>query len=89
MTIKPLNNCVLVKLVTHQTTESGLEMPVKEEDKSLRVGEVVELSEELENKTKLVLGDKVVFGEYAYDMLVFQGNSYAFLEYSDIIGKIN
>lgn len=84
--IKPLNNCILVELSSHQVSANGLELPVKEEDKLLRTGKVLEVPKEDFNG--IFVGDNVVFGEYAFNTLLFEGKYHVFVDYQDIIGKI-
>lgn len=82
--MKPINNCYIVELTKHNKSQSGLELPVKEEDKHLRTGKVLEIPDGSEIK----VGDTVVFGEYAYDELVFEGNLLCFVKYEDIIAIV-
>lgn len=89
MEIKPLNECITVELITYKKTDSGLELPAKEEDKSLRVGKVLALptfGSELYNEIKI--GDIVVFGEYAFDSLMYEGQVFNFVKFEDILGVI-
>lgn len=86
--MKPINKCLMVELQSHQTSSSGLELSVKEEDKKLRAGKILALPSNLEGFEELSVGDIIVFGEYSYDTLLFEGNSYVFLDINDVIAKI-
>lgn len=88
MQMQPINNCLMVELETHQKSSSGLELPIKEEDKSLRAGRVVAIPQGSDNIEGIKVGDKVVFGEYAYDTLLFEGQYYIFIDFKDLIAKI-
>ena len=81
--IQPKNNHLIVELVSYNSTKSGLELVSKEEDKGLRVGKVVSSSVDDLKKDNLI-----VFGRYAYETLLFEGQEFAFLNYEDVIGLI-
>lgn len=86
--IKPVNNCLMVELSSHQKSSSGLEIPVKEEDKGLRAGKVVQIPGEDISFNGIIIGDTVIFGEYAYDKLLFEGQYFIFIDFQDVIGII-
>lgn len=88
MQIKPVNNCLMVELSSHQKSSSGLELPVKEEDKSLRAGKVMAIPGEEISFNGVTIGDTVIFGEYAFDKLQLDGQYFVFVDFQDIIGII-
>lgn len=81
--IQPKNNHLIVELVSYSATKSGLELVSKDDDKGLRVGKVVSSSVD-----DLKQDDLIVFGRYAYETLLFEGEEFAFLNYEDVIGQI-
>lgn len=80
--MKPRNNNLIIELIGHQQTASGLEMSTREDDKDLRSGKVLRVPEGVED---IKVNDIVVFGEYSYVKIYFKGQQYCFVNIEDIV----
>jgi chaperonin GroES len=89
MRIKPLGERVLLKpLKGEEKTKAGIYIPesAKEEKKEGIVEAVGTLKDG--GEIPLKKGDHVLYGGYSSDEVTIDGQDYVFVEYKDILGKI-
>ncbi len=84
--IKPLQDKILLKKVEskaskEEVVKGGIIMP--SEEKPIKYGEVVDISEELPN-TKLKVGDKVLYSEYGGKDIKVDDDEFLLISYKDI-----
>ena len=86
--LKPLNQVLLVKLMSFQKSKVDITTTEEDSERSLILGEVVEVSIESDghpSSNKFKKGDIVVFGKYAYETFKFEGEDHYFVREDDII----
>lgn len=94
MTIKPLADRVVIKMVeSEETTKSGIVLPgtAKEKPQYAQVvavgpGGVVDGKEV---KMEVAVGDKVIVSKYSGTEVKLDGEEYTILRQSDILAKID
>lgn len=93
MTIKPLGDRVVIKMVeTEETTKSGIVLPGTAKEKP-QVAEVVAVGpggviDGKEVKMELKVGDRVITSKYAGTEVKFDGEEYTILKQSDVLAVI-
>ena len=94
MTVKPLQDRVLIKRVQEETkTAGGIIIPDNHKEKPAQ-GEVVAVGSgyRLQDGTikalELKKGDKVLFGKYSGTEIMMDGNEYLILKEEDILAII-
>ena len=94
MTIKPLADRVVIKMVeTEETTKSGIVLPGTAKEKP-QFAEVVAVGpggvvEGKEIKMEVAIGDRVIVSKYAGTEVKLDGVEYTILKQGDILAKIN
>ncbi|MBQ3226917.1 MAG: co-chaperone GroES [Clostridia bacterium] len=94
MTIKPLGDRVVIKMVeTEETTKSGIVLPGAAKEKP-QMAEVVAVGpggvvDGKEVKMELSVGDRVITSKYAGTEVKFDGVEYTILKQSDILAIID
>ncbi len=85
MSIRPLNDNILIrKIKAEHTTKSGIILPGSEKELP-QIGEVAEIGEGAKN---LVKGSRVVFPKYEGTELEYEGIDYIIIEESKILAVI-
>ncbi|MBQ4516811.1 MAG: co-chaperone GroES [Clostridia bacterium] len=93
MTIKPLGDRVVIKMVeTEETTKSGIVLPGTAKEKP-QVAEVVAVGpggviDGKEVKMELKVGDRVITSKYAGTEVKFDGEEMTILKQSDVLAVI-
>lgn len=93
MTIKPLGDRVVIKMVeTEETTKSGIVLPGTAKEKP-QVAEVVAVGpggviDGKEVKMELKVGDRVITSKYAGTEVKFDGEELTILKQSDVLAVI-
>ena len=93
MTLKPLSDRVVVKMVElEETTKSGIILPGTAKEKP-QVAEVVAVGPGATKDGKTVpmtvkVGDKVVVGKFAGSELKLDGEDYKFVKQDDILAVV-
>ena len=88
MTVKPMDDRVLVSLVEEETkTASGIIIPDTAKEKPT-TGEVVAVGTDEELKELIKVGDKVLFGKYGGEEISFDGKDYKIIQRSDILAIV-
>jgi chaperonin GroES len=89
MHIKPIGERVLLKhMKKEEKTKGGLYIPesAKEEKKE---GEVIAAGTFKDGKElPLKKGDRVIYGGYSSDEIEIDGDKFLFVEFKDILGKV-
>ena len=94
MTIKPLADRVVVKLVeVEETTSSGIILAAAAQEKP-QIAEVVAVGpggivEGKEVKMELAVGDRVLISKYAGTEVKLDGVEYTILRQADVLAKID
>lgn len=94
MTIKPLADRVVIKMVeAEETTKSGIILAGSAKEKP-QIAEVVAVGpggvvDGKEVKMELAVGDRVLMSKYAGTEVKLDGEEYTILRQSDILAKIN
>ena len=94
MTIKPLADRVVIKMVeTEETTKSGIVLPGSAKEKP-QFAEVVAVGpggvvDGKEIKMEVSVGDKVIVSKYAGTEVKLDGVEYTILKQGDILAKVN
>ncbi len=94
MTIKPLGDRVVIKMVeTEETTKSGIVLPGSAKEKP-QYAEVVAVGpggvvEGKEIKMEVKVGDKVILSKYAGTEVKLDGCEYTILRQNDILAKLD
>ena len=94
MTIKPLADRVVIKMVeTEETTKSGIVLPGTAKEKP-QFAEVVAVGpggvvEGKEIKMEVAIGDRVIVEKYRGTEVKLDGVEYTILKQGDILAKIN
>ena len=94
MTIKPLGDRVVIKMVeTEETTKSGIVLPGSAKEKP-QYAEVVAVGpggvvEGKEIKMEVKVGDKVILSKYAGTEVKLDGSEYTILRQNDILAKLD
>jgi chaperonin GroES len=89
MTIQPLGDRVLVKVLeSEETTASGIVLPDSAKEKKAE-GEVVAVGNgEKVAKLALNAGDKVLFGKYSGDEVEADGEEYKILKHDEVLAVV-
>lgn len=93
MTIKPLGDRVVIKMVeTEETTKSGIVLPGTAKEKP-QVAEVVAVGpggviDGKEVKMELKVGDRVITSKYAGTEVKFDGEEMTIVKQSDVLAVI-
>jgi len=93
MTIKPLADRVVVKMVeSEETTKSGIVLPGSAKEKP-QLAEIVAVGpggvvDGKEVKMEVAVGDKVIISKYAGTEVKLDGQEYTILRQSDILAKV-
>ena len=93
MTLKPLADRVVVKLVeAEETTKTGIVLPGAAKEKP-QVAEVIAVGpggvvDGKEVVMTVKVGDKVITSKYAGTEIKLDGNEYTILKQSDVLAKI-
>lgn len=93
MTLKPLADRVVVKMVeSEETTKSGIVLPGSAKEKP-QVAEVVAVGpgtivDGREIKMEVKVGDKVITSKYSGTEVKFDGQEYTILKQSDILAIV-
>lgn len=94
MTIKPLGERVVIKMVeTEETTKSGIVLPGSAKEKP-QVAEIVAVGpgtvteDGKEIKMEVKVGDKVLISKYAGTEIKLDGVEYTILKQSDILAIV-
>ena len=94
MTIKPLGDRVVIKMVeTEETTKSGIVLPSSAKEKP-QYAEVVAVGpggvvDGKEVKMEVKVGDKVILSKYAGTEVKLDGCEYTILRQNDILAKLD
>lgn len=94
MTIKPLGDRVVIKMVeTEETTKSGIVLPGSAKEKP-QYAEVVAVGpggvvDGKEIKMEVKVGDKVILSKYAGTEVKLDGCEYTILRQNDILAKLD
>ena len=94
MTIKPLGDRVVIKMVeTEETTKSGIVLPGSAKEKP-QYAEVVAVGpggvvDGKEVKMEVKVGDKVILSKYAGTEVKLDGSEYTILRQYDILAKLD
>jgi len=94
MTIKPLGDRVVVKMVeAEETTKSGIVLPGSAKEKP-QIAEVIAvgpggLVDGKEVKMEVKVGDKVIISKYAGTEVKIDDNEYTILRQSDILAIVD
>ncbi len=94
MTIKPLGDRVVIKMVeTEETTKSGIVLPGSAKEKP-QYAEVVAVGpggvvDGKEVKMEVKVGDKVILSKYAGTEVKLDGCEYTILRQNDILAKLD
>ena len=88
MKIKPIGDRVLIKIEKQkeEKTKSGIYLPKSSEEK--KQGIVEEVGTNMEGKTQLKKGDKVLYSGYSHEDIENENEKYVVVEFKDIIAKI-
>jgi chaperonin GroES len=93
MTIKPLGDRVVIKMVeTEETTKSGIVLPGTAKEKP-QVAEVIAVGpggviDGKEVKMELKVGDRVITSKYAGTEVKFDGEEMTIVKQSDVLAVI-
>jgi len=93
MTLKPLADRVVVKMVeSEETTKSGIVLPGSAKEKP-QIAEVVAVGpgtvvDGKEIKMEVKVGDKVITSKYSGTEVKFDGQEYTILKQSDILAIV-
>ncbi len=89
MTIKPLDDRVLVEVIEEQETKtaSGLYIPDTAKEKP-RIGKVVAVGTDEDLKEKVKEGDKIYFAKYGGEEVELNGKTLKIVQRSDILAII-
>ena len=93
MTLKPLHDRVVVKLVeAEETTKTGIVLPGAAKEKP-QIAEVIAVGpggivDGKEVVMELKVGDKVITSKYAGTEVKFDGVEYTILKQSDVLAKV-
>ncbi len=89
MKIVPLGKRVLLKpKVEEEKTKGGIYIPDSAKENSKK-GEVVAIGKfEDDKKPELKEGDIVLYGGYSSDEIEMDGETYLFIDYKDILAKV-
>ena len=93
MTIKPLADRVVIKMVeAEETTKSGIVLPGSAQEKP-QVAEVVEVGpggvvDGKEIKMEVAKGDKVLYSKYAGTEVKLDGDEFIIVRQSDILAIV-
>ena len=89
MTIKPLADRVVVKMLeSEETTKSGIVLPDSAKEKP-QVAEVVAVGPgTADEKMELSVSDKVILSKYAGTEIKLDGEEYTILRQSDVLAKV-
>ena len=93
MTIKPLADRVVIKMVeSEETTKSGIVLPGAAKEKP-QMAEIVAVGpggvvDGKEIKMEVAVGDKVLISKYAGTEVKIDGVEYTILRQSDILAKV-
>lgn len=93
MTIKPLGDRVVIKMIEMEdTTKSGIILTAAAKEKP-QMAEIVAVGpggivEGKEVKMEVAVGDKVITSKYAGTEVKFDGQEYTILRQSDILAKV-
>ena len=94
MTIKPLGDRVVIKMVeTEETTKSGIVLPGRAKEKP-QYAEVVAVGpggvvDGKEVVMEVKVGDKVLLSKYAGTEVKLDGTEYTILRQNDILAKLD
>ena len=94
MTIKPLGDRVVIKMVeTEETTKSGIVLPGSAKEKP-QYAEVVAVGpggvvDGKEIAMEVKVGDKVILSKYAGTEVKLDGQEYTILRQSEILAKLD
>ncbi|MBI9035055.1 MAG: co-chaperone GroES [Bacteroidales bacterium] len=87
--LQPINENVLLdvtKEIGEQKTASGIFIPDSAKEKK-NVAKVIALSSKIESP-EIVMGDMVVYKEYAGTEFEFEGKTFLLLPYAEILSKV-
>lgn len=88
MTIKPLDDRLLVELVEEPTkTASGLFIPDTAKEKP-RMGTVIAVGTDEDLQEKIKVGNKVLFAKYGGEEIEVDGKSYKIIQRSDVLAVV-
>ena len=82
MTISPLNDNVIVKVLQNESEGGGVLLPDTHEKETFGMGEVVAVEKGLPVK----VGDRVVFDKVLLTNVKVEGEELQFIKFSDILG---
>ena len=85
MKIKPWGERVLVKLVDMKKP-GGLIIVPETSKKRSRAGEVMALGGSMEMEFSIAVGDKIIFGDYAGEEVMVDGDKHLIISETDILG---
>ncbi len=86
MTFKPLGKRVLLQIIEEpKKTATGIIIPDNVKEKPLS-GEVISVSQKMEDEGNIAVGDKVIFAKYAGTELSLDGKDYLVMNKDDILG---
>ncbi len=87
MKIQPLDDRVLVEFAdeTEERTASGLYIPDTAKEKP-RTGLVVAVGTDEDLKSKVKVGDKILFAKYGGEEIQMDGKDFRIVQRSDILG---
>lgn len=89
MTIKPLDDRVLVELIEEEETKtaSGLYIPDTAKEKP-RMGKVIAVGTDEDLREKVKVGDMIYFAKYGGEEIELNGKSLKIIQRSDILAII-
>ena len=87
MNYRPLGDRVIVERKEEQTqTSSGIIIPNNATEKQ-NIGTVVAVSESVEKKNEIKVGDEIVLGQYTGTEITLDGKEYVVLNSAEILLK--
>ena len=81
--LKPLNKILLVNLVDFQKSKVDIATTAEDSERNLVVGEITAIAGP--DSLTFKVGQKVIFGKYAYEMFEFEGTKHYFVREEDVI----
>lgn len=88
MTIKPMDDRVLVEPLEEETTTSGgIIIPDSAKEKPI-MGKVVAVGTDEDLQEKVKVGDKVLYAKYGGEEISVEGKDYKIIQRADILAVV-
>jgi chaperonin GroES len=88
MKVQPLDERVLVKPIEPEEKVGSIIIPDTAKEKPM-TGKVIAVGTDAEIKKILKAGDKVIFGKYAGEEIMINGEKHLIITRADILAKIS